>query len=189
MNILLIVLVIIAAVVIAIISIYNTLIAKKNQVSNILAGVDTQLKKRYDLIPNLVASVKEYLTHEKSVLERVTELRSQAMNSSSEGEKFSLNNEISKLLGTIKVSIEAYPELRANENLLHLQATLMDVEEQISAARRAYNGAVMEYNNSCEMFPMNLIANTFSFKKSEFFSAEESERVNPNVSELFGQNR
>ncbi|CZE46177.1 LemA family protein [Campylobacter geochelonis] len=169
----------------AIISTYNSLVGKRNQVKNIRAGVDTQLKKRYDLIPNLVSAVKEYLTHEKETLTKVTELRSKAMSSTSDSEAFSLNNQLSKLLGSIQVAIEAYPELKANENVMHLQSTLNEVEEQISAARRAYNSSVMIYNNAIEMFPSNIIANLFNFTKDDFFAIDESEKAAPNVSELF----
>lgn len=169
------------------ISVYNDLIAKRNQVKNIRSGVFTQLKKRYDLIPNLVSTVKEYLTHEREVLTRVTELRSRAMNANSDKETFDLNSKISKLLGNIQVAIEAYPTLQANENIMHLQATLTEIEEQISAARRAYNSSVMVYNNTIEMFPSNIIANLFKFQKDAFFEMEEDQKSSPNVSELFKQ--
>lgn len=167
------------------ISVYNDLIAKRNQVKNIRAGVFTQLKKRYDLIPNLVSTIKEYLTHEKEVLTKVTELRSRAINSNNNKETFDLNSQISKLLGNIQVAIEAYPDLKANENVMHLQATLTEIEEQISAARRAYNSSVMVYNNTIEMFPSNIIANFFKFEKDAFFEIEKDEKTSPNVSELF----
>ena len=136
-------------------------------------------------MPNLVASVKEYLIHERETLTQITALRSQAMNASSDSQKFALNNELSKLLGSLKIAVENYPDLKANENILHLQAVITDTEEQISAARRAYNGAVMEYNNACEMFPTNIIANFFHFTKREFFAANEEEKSTPNVSDLF----
>ena len=167
------------------ISVYNDLIAKRNQVKNIRAGVFTQLKKRYDLIPNLVSTVKEYLTHEKEVLTKVTELRSRAINSNNNKETFDLNSQISKLLGNIQVAIEAYPDLKANENVMHLQATLTEIEEQISAARRAYTSSVMVYNNTIEMFPSNIIANFFKFEKDSFFEIEKDEKTSPNFSELF----
>lgn len=185
MSVLLGILVFIGILVLAIIGIYNSLISKRNQVSNVAAGVDTQLKKRYDLIPNLVASVKEYLVHEREVLSKITELRSQAMNATNNAQKFDLNNQLSTLLGNLRVAVENYPDLKANQNVLHLQGVLTEVEEQISASRRAYNGAVMEYNNACEMFPTNIIANAFNFKKSEFFKTTEEEKVAPNVKDLF----
>ncbi|MDA3047949.1 LemA family protein [Campylobacter sp. JMF_08 NE1] len=184
MGVLTIFLTIIAVLIFAVIGIYNSLIAKRNQVSNIASSVDTQLKKRYDLIPNLLASVKAYLTHEREVLSKITALRSEAMSATNDAQKFALNAELSRTLGSLKIAVENYPELKANENVLHLQATLSEVEEQISAARRAYNGAVMVYNNACEMFPTNLIASFFHFKKSEFFAADESEKRAPNLSEM-----
>ncbi|QKF65535.1 LemA family protein [Campylobacter corcagiensis] len=185
MSAFLVILIIAIAVVLWAIGIYNGLIAKKNQVKNIRAGVDTQLKKRYDLIPNLVSTVKEYLTHEKETLTKVTALRSRAMATNDKSEEFALNNELTKLLGGINVAIEAYPQLRANENVMHLQATLTETEEQISAARRAYNSSVMTYNNAIQMFPSNIIANIFNFKDELFFKAEDSEKSAPNVGELF----
>ncbi|NLK66117.1 MAG: LemA family protein [Campylobacteraceae bacterium] len=176
---------VVAFIVLWAVGVYNSLIGKRNQVKNIRAGVFTQLKKRYDLIPNLVATVKEYMIHEREVLEKVTELRSRAIKSTDTAETFSLNNQLSKLLSGINVAIEAYPTLKANENVMHLQATLTEVEEQISASRRAYNSSVMTYNNTIEMFPSNVIANFFNFQKEEFFQIEESEKQAPNVSELF----
>lgn len=185
MTVFLVLLAILVAVVLWGIGTYNSLIGKRNQVKNIRAGVDTQLKKRYDLIPNLVATVKEYMTHERETLTKVTALRNQAMRTDDKGEEFRLNGEISKLLGGINVAIEAYPQLKANENVLHLQATLTETEEQISAARRAYNSSVMSYNNAIEMFPTNIIANIFNFKKDLFFETSEDEKEAPNVGEIF----
>lgn len=178
-------LVLIVIVLIFIIITYNSLIAKRNDVKNIYASVDVQLKQRYDLIPNLVASVKAYLSHEKEVLENVTRLRQNAMSSTSDKEKFDFNNQLSSALGGLNVTIENYPTLKANENILNLQKALKDCEEQISAARRAYNSAVTIYNNACEMFPSNLIANWFKFEKAEVFEAKEQERATPNVKDLF----
>lgn len=185
MNAFLVVLAIVVLVVLWGIGVYNSLISKKNQVKNIRAGVDTQLKKRYDLIPNLVATVKEYLTHEKETLTRVTALRNQAISTKDKGEEFAINNEITKLLGGINVAIEAYPVLKGNENVMHLQATLTEVEEQISAARRAYNSSVMTYNNAIQMFPSNIIAGFFNFKEDLFFEASEGEKQAPNVGDMF----
>ncbi len=165
--------------------IYNLLVQKRNQVKNINSSVDTQLQKRYDLIPNLVSSVKQYLKHEKSILEQISALRSNAMNALNNKDKFDLNNQISKFLGEIKIAVEAYPDLKANQNVMHLQVSLNEIEEQISAARRAYNSCVMDYNNSCEMFPTNIFAKIFNFKKAEFFYAEESVKKPPKVADLF----
>jgi len=169
-----------------VIFLYNFLVARKNQVENIFASVDALLKKRYDLIPNLVASVKEYMKHEKDVLEKLTNLRSRALNPNiSDEEKIELNQNISRLLGNIMVAVENYPQLKANENILHLQHTLNEIEEQISAARRAYNQAVTDYNNAIEMFPTNIIASYLGYKRKKVFEIDENQRENIDVKELF----
>ena len=166
--------------------IYNSLVAKKNQVENIFASVDTVLKKRYDLIPNLVASVSKYMEHEKSLLQEVTKLRAEANRPNlSDGEKISLDAKISSALGSIMVAVENYPELKANENVMHLQHTLHEVEEQISAARRAYNQAVTDYNNAIEMIPTNFMASLMNYKRKDVFAIVEEHRQNINVKELF----
>jgi len=165
---------------------YNSLVAKKNQVENIFASVDTQLKKRYDLIPNLVSSVSKYMEHEKSILEEVTKLRSEANKPNiSDGEKIALDAKMSSALGSIMIAVENYPELKANENVMHLQRTLNEVEEQISAARRAYNQAVTDYNNALEQIPTNFMANAMNYQRKEVFEIHDSERQNVNVKELF----
>ncbi|MDM7461401.1 MAG: LemA family protein [bacterium] len=165
---------------------YNSLIAKKNQVEYAYSGVDVQLKKRHDLIPNLVASVKQYMEHERGLLERITELRSRAMNPDlPEGERMQVEAALSGALRNLMVAVENYPQLRANENFMHLQASLNEVEEQIAAARRTYNAAVTDYNNAIEMFPTNLIASTMGLKRRAVFEAEEAERATPNVAQLF----
>ena len=164
------------------ISMYNKLIRKRNQVSSVEASVDVQLKRRYDLLPNLVATAKEYMSHE-----RIVTLRESAKSAHSTSEKFQLNNEISGLLRNLQVRLENYPDLKANQNLLQIQTTLSDVEEQISAARRTYNSAVEEYNNAVEMFPSNLIANLFNFQKGTFFDIPQNEAEVPNVGNLFKQ--
>lgn len=167
------------------IGIYNSLIAKRNQVESIESSVDTQLKRRYDLLPNLVAAVKQYMTHERDLLERVTALRSQAQSASTQAQKFGLNSQISSLMPNLNVALEAYPELKANENILNLQQTLNEIEEQISAARRTYNAAVEMYNNAVQMFPSNIIAGMFNFQKAVFFDIPENETKPHDVHELF----
>ena len=165
---------------------YNSLVAKKNQVENIFASVDTQLKKRYDLIPNLVASVSKYMEHEKSILEEVTKLRADANKPNiSDNQKIALDAKMSSALGSIMVAVENYPELKANENVTHLQRSLNEVEEQISAARRAYNQAVTDYNNALEQIPTNFMANAMNYARKEVFAISEVERENVNVKELF----
>ena len=158
------------------ISMYNKLVMRRNQVSSVEASVDVQLKRRYDLLPNLVATAKEYMSHERSLLERIVTLRESAKLAHTSG-----------LLRNLQVRLENYPDLKANQNLMQIQAVLSDVEEQISAARRTYNSAVEEYNNAVEMFPSNLIANLFNFQKGTFFDIPQNEAEVPNVGNLFKQ--
>lgn len=165
---------------------YNSLVAKKNQVENIFASVDTQLKKRYDLIPNLVASVSKYMEHEKGILQEITKLRAEANKPNiSDERKMALDAKMSAALGSIMIAVENYPDLKANENVMHLQRSLSEVEEQISAARRAYNQAVTDYNNALEQIPTNFMANAMNYRKKDVFVISESERQNVNVKELF----
>ncbi len=168
------------------VGIYNSLIGKKNQVTNIFGTMDALLKKRYDLIPNLVATVKQYMTHEKDTLTEITALRAKAVSgTASEDEQVDLNNQLTSMLGGIMVAVENYPDLKANENFLQLQRSLNEIEEQISAARRAYNAAVTDYNNACEMFPTNVFANMMGFRLKNVFEISEKERQNVNVKDLF----
>lgn len=167
---------------------YNSLINKKNQVENIFASVDVQLKKRYDLIPNLVSSVQEYMEHEKTVLKEITQIRAEAINpSNDENKKIELDNRFNKALGNFLLSVEDYPELKANENLLQLQNSLFEIEEQISASRRAYNQAVTDFNNAIEMIPTNLMAKLMNYKRKNLFEIDDAQRTNPNIKELFKQ--
>ncbi|MFH1054824.1 MAG: LemA family protein [Candidatus Altiarchaeota archaeon] len=167
---------------------YNTLVSKKNQVNNSFASVDVYLKKRYDLIPNLVSTVEGYMKHERTVLTEVTELRAKAFSGGvSDDEKVGLNNQLTSALRSIMVSVEHYPQLKANENFLKLQASLNDVEEQISAARRAYNASVLEYNNSVEMLPTNLMAHLIGYKRRNYFDIKEDERRVPDAPERFNK--
>ena len=165
---------------------YNSLISKKNQVENIFAAVDTQLKKRYDLIPNLIATVSKYMEHEKSLFTEVTQLRADANKPNvSDEDKIALDSKLSSALGSIMVAVENYPELKANENVMHLQGSLGEVEEQISAARRSYNQAVTDYNNAIEMIPTSFMANAMNYQRKEVFEITSVERKNINVKDLF----
>jgi len=179
-------LIIIIVIAIIIILMYNSLVAKKNQVENIFASVDTQLKKRYDLIPNLVSSVSKYMEHEKSILQDVTKLRAQANKPNiSDEHKMALDAKVSSALGSIMLAVEDYPELKANENVMHLQQSLSEIEAQISAARRAYNQAVTDYNNALEQIPTNFMANMMGYREKNVFVIDENQRKNVNVKELF----
>ncbi len=170
------------------ITIYNGLISKKNEVENVFGSVDAMLKKRYDLIPNLVNSVKTYMTHEKSTLTEITEMRSKATSGQlSDDEKVSLDNKMSGLMGGLMVAVENYPDLKANQNFLQLQGSLNEIEEQISAARRAYNATVTLYNNSVEMFPSNIIAGMMGYMRKAVFETSETERKNIDVGEMFNK--
>ncbi|MBX3042475.1 MAG: LemA family protein [Candidatus Kapabacteria bacterium] len=171
-----------------VISMYNGLINKRNQVENIFGSMDAMLKKRYDLIPNLVASVSQYMKHEADVLTKVTELRSRALSPDlTSDEKVAVNNEISKALTGINIAVENYPDLKASQNFVQLQGSLNEVEEQISAARRAFNAAVTDFNNSVEMFPSNIMASIMGLKRKNVFVISEVERQNVDVSGLFNK--
>lgn len=167
-------------VLLAVVLLYNRLVARRNQADYALATVDALLKKRHDLIPNLVAAVRGYMTHEREVLERVTELRSRAhVLPIDSAARMQAEAGLAAALSGMLVRVEAYPELRASENVLHLQASLNEVEEQISAARRFFNAAVTDYNNAIEMFPSNLIASSAGMKRRAFFEIPEVERAVP----------
>ena len=179
-------LIIAIVVILILILMYNSLVNKKNQVENIFAAVDTQLKKRYDLIPNLVATVSKYMDHEKSLLEEVTKLRSDANKPNiSDEKKIELDKKITSALGSIMIAVENYPDLKANENVMHLQRSLNELEEQIAAARRAYNQAVTDYNNAIEMIPTNFMASAMNYQRKQVFEIVESERQNVDVKKLF----
>jgi LemA protein len=173
---------IVAAVVVGVVALlfvgmYNSLVRKKNQVTNVFGTIDAMLKKRYDLIPNLVAVAKEYMKHEERVLTEVTRLRARALSGdASDEEKIDIDRRMSEALKGIMVAVENYPGLRANDNFLQLQSTLNVIEEQISAARRAYNAAVTEYNNAIEMFPTNVVASLFAYRPKRVFAIPAAER-------------
>jgi len=161
---------------------YNGLVLRRNRVENAFASIDALLKKRYDLIPNLVATVKGYARHEREVFREVAELRGQAMSGRlSSSEAVAVNNRISQALFGLMGVVEDYPELKADRNFLHLQRSLNEVEEQISAARRAFNAAVTDLNDSVGMFPSNIVASLFGFKRHSLFEITAAERMNPDV--------
>jgi len=165
---------------------YNSLVGHKNNVEQAFSAIDVQLKKRFDLIPNLISTVKEYMNHERGTLENITKLRAQAMNPNVSGdEKVKITNELSRSMGGIMVAVENYPDLKANQNFLELQSSLNEVESQLSAARRSYNAAVTAYNNAVEMFPTNIMAGFMSYQTKEVLETPEQERKNPNVKDLF----
>ncbi len=165
------------------ISNYNSLIRLRNQVKNAWSQIDVQLKRRHDLIPNLIETVKGYMTHERDTLENITKARSAAVDASSVGEKSKAESMLSSALGKFNLVVENYPDLKANQNFLSLQEELTSTENKISFARQSYNDQVLFYNNKIEMFPSNILAGMFNFIKEDFFEIEvEAEREAPKVS-------
>ncbi|MFC1789835.1 LemA family protein [Patescibacteria group bacterium] len=152
---------------------YNGFITLRNRSQEAWADIDVQLKRRYDLIPNLVATVKGYATHEKELFEKVTEARTRAMGATGLKEKAAAENALSGTLKTLFAVSENYPQLKASENFLELQKELSDTENKIQAARRFYNGNVRDLNIKTESFPSNIVASMFRFKKMDFFELEE----------------
>lgn len=155
---------------------YNSLIRTKNQVDNAFGSIDVMLKNRYDLIPSLVEIVKVYMQHEKSLLQEITELRTQFLSNDSSDDKVQLEQKIRNTMERIHVSVENYPELKAGENFIQLQQVWNETEEKISAARRFFNTAVTEYNNKIEQFPSNIIAGWMNLKRKMIFSIPDNER-------------
>jgi len=179
-TILWVVLIVIAALVIAIIGLYNGLIRLKNRVDEAWSDIDVQLKRRYDLIPNLVETVKGYAGHERETLEKVTKARTEAMAAQQTGDakkQAEAENMLSSTLKSIFALSENYPDLKANANFLELQRELSDTENKIQASRRFYNGNVRDFNTKLQVFPTNIIGNMLGFKDREYFEiTEEKER-------------
>jgi len=171
-----IILIIIILLVIAFIVIYNRLVVKRMRVDNGWAQIDVQLKRRYNLIPNLVETVKGYAAHEKEVLTKVTEMRSRAMGATNPKEAAEANNMLTATLKSLFAVVENYPQLKANENFMRLQEELTATENKISFARQFYNDVVMDYNATIQKFPQTIIASLFNFKSREFFEAPTEEK-------------
>lgn len=168
--------------------IYNTIVKHKNAIHNAFASVDVHLKKRHELIPNLVNAVKGYMNHEKSTFSAIVELRNRAENSAlPQAEKMIIENALSQSLNKVLLQVEDYPELKASENFLQLQQALNTVEEYLSASRRFYNTAVTQYNNTIQIFPNNLIAPRFGFLKHEVFESKIEERQSIDLNKEFNQ--
>jgi LemA protein len=174
--ILLVMLGVIAVLVVWAIAVYNGLIRLKNRVDEAWSDIDVQLKRRYDLIPNLVSTVKGYATHEKEVFEKVTEARTRAMGAQSAVDKAQAENMLSQTLKSLFAVAEAYPDLKANQNFLELQRELADTEDKIQASRRFYNGNVRDFNTKIQVFPNNIFAGMLGFSAREFFEAAEGEK-------------
>ncbi len=187
MTILYIILVVVAIVIVWLIATYNGLIKSKNRVDEAFSDIDVQLKRRYDLIPNLIETVKGYTKHESETLQKVTEARTAAMNvhdnkDATMAQKAETENMLSGTLKSIFALSENYPDLKANENYLKLQDELSDTENKIQASRRFYNGNVRDFNTKIQVFPTNLVAGMLKFKDYEFFEADKAEKENVKVS-------
>ena len=174
----LIVFVVIAVIIVLwVISIYNSLVRRRNNRENAFADIDVQLKQRYDLVPQLVETVKGYAKHESTVLQNVTNARAAAMSATTIDDKIKADNALTSALAGLKVSLEAYPDLKANQNFLQLQDEIADIENKIAAARRYFNSATRELNNAVQAFPNNLFAGMFHFQTEPMFEVPKEERA------------
>ena len=183
MSAFLIFIVIIAVLIFVSVGIYNGLVKLRNSSEQAWSDVDVQLKRRYDLVPNLVETVKGYASHEKETFEKVVEARNQAMRATSPEDKAQAENFLQSTLKSLFALAEAYPELKANQNFIELQTELSNIEEQIQLARRYYNAVVRDLNTKIESVPSNIVANIFNFQKREYFELDSAEeRSAPQVS-------
>lgn len=176
-----IILIVVAAVILWVIAVFNGLIRLKNRTDEAWSDIDVQLKRRHDLIPNLIETVKGYAAHERQAFESVTNARAKAIGAQGIEEKGKAENMLSGTLKTLFAVAENYPQLKANENFLQLQTELSDTENKIQAARRFYNGNVRDLNIKIETFPSRIIAGVLGFKKRDFFEAEAGEKETPKV--------
>ncbi len=183
MKIFLLLIVAVALLIMFVIGIYNSLVGLRNRVANAWSQINVQLKRRHDLIPNLIETAKGYMQHERGTLEAVTNARSQAMGAKSVAESAKAEGMLGRALSKFLVTVEAYPDLKANQNFLALQEELASTENKIAFSRQAYNDEVLFYNNKIQMFPSNVVAGMFSFAKRDFFEIEDSaEKSVPKVS-------
>ena len=174
------VLIVIVVLVVIIIAMYNSLQTEKNKVEKAWSQIDVELQRRFDLIPNLIETVKGYMEHEKELLTKVTDLRSSCANAQTVADKSKLNGDLSSTLKSIMAISESYPDLKANQNFMALQQELSNTESKIASVRQAYNEAVTTYNNKLEVIPTNIVGSVFGFKQRELFNVE-SEEVRKNV--------
>lgn len=179
--IIIIVVILVIFVVVTLIHMYNNLVGLRNRVKNSYAQIDVQLKRRNDLIPNLVETVKGYASHEKGVLEEVTKARTSVMNAGTIEEASAADNQLTGALKSLFAVAENYPELKANSNFQQLQSELSETEDKIAYARQFYNDVVLKYNNACQQFPSSILAKLFGFKEEVFFEAPETEKAVPQV--------
>lgn len=181
MSLIVVLVVIIVLVLLFVVSTYNGLVQLRNKVRDQFSQIDVQLKKRSDLIPNLVETVKGYSKHESETLEKVIQARNTYLSAGSPSEKMKSSGELTQAIGKLFALSESYPDLKANTNFIDLQNQLKDIEDKIGYARQFYNDSVLIYNNKIEMFPSNLIAGMFNFTKESFFEADDNERENVKV--------
>jgi LemA protein len=174
-------LIVVAVILLYVVATYNSLVQKRNKVRNSWSQIDVQLKRRFDLIPNLLETVKGYAAHEKETLQAVNEARSKYMSAGNHQEAIDADSALTKGLGRLFAVAEAYPELKSNTNFMELQGELKNTEDKIGFARQFYNDVVMDYNNTVEMIPSSIIAGLFKFIPEEFIQIDEAEAVTPQV--------
>ena len=167
------------------IGVYNGLIRRRNTVEQAYSTIEVQLTQRYDLIPKLVETVRQYMTHERGLLEEIVRLRSQAVASTNATDKIAADNQLTRAMGQLNVQMENYPQLRSSDNFLQLQRSLNEVEEQLAAARRSYNAAVTDYNNAVQQFPSSVVAGAMNFGTRTMFVADEHKRGDVDMRGLF----
>lgn len=177
MTITFIIIAVVAVIVVFIISAYNNLVKLRNNRENAFADIDVQLKQRFDLVPQLVATVKGYASHEKELLENITAARTAGVNASSIDDKIKADQQLTSALAGLKIQVEAYPDLKANQNFMQLQGELADIENKLAAVRRFFNSATRELNNAVQTFPSNIAASMFGFHKEAMYEIEASQRA------------
>ena len=177
MTITFIIIAVVAVIVVFVISAYNNLVKLRNNRENAFADIDVQLKQRFDLVPQLVATVKGYAAHEKELLENITAARTAGVNASSIDDNIKADQQLTSALAGLRIQVEAYPDLKANQNFMQLQGELSDIENKLAAVRRFFNSATRELNNAVQTFPGNLVAGMFGFHKEAMYEIEASQRA------------
>lgn len=177
MTITIIIIAVVVVCVIFVIGAYNNLVKLRNNRENAFADIDVQLKQRFDLVPQLVATVKGYATHEKELLENITTARTAGVNASNIDDKIKADQQLTSALAGLRIQVEAYPDLKANQNFMQLQGELADIENKLAAVRRFFNSATRELNNAVQTFPGNLVAGMFGFHKETMYEIEASQRA------------
>lgn len=172
-----IIVVVVAILALIVAGIYNSLVRLRNNRENAFADIDVQLKQRFDLVPQLVSTVKGYASHEKTLLESITAARTAGLNATGINEKIEADQQLSAALSGLRVSVEAYPALKANQNFLQLQGELADIENKLAAVRRYFNSATREYNNAVQTFPNNIFAGMFGFRRESMYEIAQTERA------------